>query len=83
MQTMTADGCDVKINIAANEAQLWECCRNMGHFLCGAESVKQYVNVHLHCIVSSLIWTRKMSTLTVAGKNILRTPMPVLFVFII
>jgi len=25
-----------------------------GHFLCGADRVKHYVNVHLHCIVSSL-----------------------------
>jgi len=74
MQTMTADGCDVKINIAANEAQFWEFCRNMGHFLSGAEKVKYYVNVHLHCIVSSLIWTRKMSTSTVAGKNFCGRP---------
>ena len=69
MQTTTADGSDVKRNINANEAHFWECCRNMGHFLCGAEKVKHHLNVHLHCIVSSLTRTRKMSTLTIAGKN--------------
>ena len=25
----------VKRNIVANEVHLWDCCRNMGHFLCG------------------------------------------------
>ena len=35
------------------------CWRNMGHFLCGAERVKRYVNVYLHCIVRSLKCTEK------------------------
>jgi len=40
----------------------------MGHFRCGVERVKCYVNVHLHCIVSSLKWASKMSTLLINGK---------------
>jgi len=40
----------------------------MGHFLCGVERVKRYVNTHLHCIVSSLKWSSKMSTLPINGK---------------
>ena len=38
----------VKRNIAANEAHFWDCCRNVGHFLCGVARVKGYVNVYLH-----------------------------------
>jgi len=59
---------DVKGNFAANEAHCWDCCRNMGHFLCGVERVKSYVNAHLDGIVSSLKWANKMSTLPSRGK---------------
>jgi len=45
---------DVKRNLAANEGHFWYCCRNVRHFFCGVESVKRYVNAHLHWIVSSL-----------------------------
>jgi len=40
----------------------------MGHLRCGVERVKRYVNDHLHCIVSSLKLTKKMSTLPISGK---------------
>jgi len=40
----------------------------MGNFLGGVEMVKPYVNAHLHCIVSSLKWASKMSTLPISGK---------------
>jgi len=46
----------------------------MGHFLSSADRVKHYVNVHLHCIVSSLY------RLCLSVENFLRTHMPVLFV---
>ena len=59
---------DVKRNLAANEAHFWDCCRNMGNFLCGVEMVKPYVNAHSHCIVSSLKRSSKMSTLPINGK---------------
>ena len=59
---------NVKRNLAANEAHFWHCCRNMGHFPCGVERLKRYVNAHLHCIVSSLKWASKMSTLPINGK---------------
>jgi len=39
----------VKRNIAANKAHFWDCCSNVGHFLCGVARVKHYVNVYLHC----------------------------------
>jgi len=58
----------VKRNLAANEAHFWQCCRNTGHFPCGVERVKRYVNAHLHCIVSSLEWASKMSILPINGK---------------
>jgi len=83
-ETMTASHVvlyGVKRSTAANEAHLLECCRNMGHFVCGAERVKRYVNVHLQCMVSNLKTTNKMSTLPSLAK-ILRTFMPVLSVFI-
>ena len=25
-----------------------DCCRNTGHFLCGVERIKRFVNVHVH-----------------------------------
>jgi len=59
---------DVKRNLAANEAHFWDCCRHTGYFLCGVERVKRYVNAHLHCIVSSLKWASKMSTLPINEK---------------
>ena len=59
---------DVKRNFAANKAHFWDCCHNMGHFRCGVERVKCYVNPHLHCIVSSLKLASKMSTLPINGK---------------
>jgi len=66
---MTADCIyDVKRNLAANKAHFCDCCRNMGHLRCGVERVKLYVNVHLHCIVSSLKWSSKMSTSPINGK---------------
>jgi len=42
----------------------------MGHFLCGVEREKRYVNVHLHlhCIVSNLKTKSKMSTLPTPAK---------------
>jgi len=70
---MTADSRNgviygVKRSTVANEAHFLGVFRNMGHFLCGVERVKHYVNVHLHCIVSSLQGTSKMSTLPAPGK---------------
>jgi len=38
----------VKRNTAAKEAHFWDCCSNVGHFLCGVARVKRYVNVYLH-----------------------------------
>ena len=37
----------VKRNIAANEAHFWDCCSNVGHFLCGVARVKRYVNLYM------------------------------------
>ena len=60
---------DVKRNLAANKAHFWDCCRNTGHFRCGVERGKHYVNAHLLCIVSSLKWASKMSTFPINGKT--------------
>ena len=38
----------VKRNIAANESHFWDCCSNVGYYLCGVAKVKRYVNVYLH-----------------------------------
>jgi len=38
----------LKRNIAASEAHFWDCCSNMGHFLCDVARVKRYVKVYLH-----------------------------------
>ena len=38
----------VKRNIAASEAHVWDCCRNVGHFRCGVATAKRYLNVYLH-----------------------------------
>jgi len=41
----------------------------IGHFLCGVETVKRFVNVHLHCNVSNL---KKLSkTLTLLHPEII------------
>jgi len=61
---------NVKRNLAANEVYFWHCCRNI-FFVVTLECpgrVKRYVNAHLHCIVSSLKWASKMSTLPINGK---------------
>jgi len=51
-----------------NEAQFYDFYRNIGHFLYGVEREKRFVNVNLHCIVSNLKRTSKMSTLPPLGK---------------
>jgi len=53
----------------------------MGHFLCGVEMVKPYVNAHLHCIVSSLKLASKMSTLQINGKLSLNAYACVVYVY--
>jgi len=45
---LTAISHGVKSNIAANKVHFWDCCSNVGHFLCGVAKVKRYVNVYLH-----------------------------------
>jgi len=40
----------------------------MGNFLCCVARVKRYVNAHLHCIISSLKWASKISTVPINGK---------------
>jgi len=40
----------------------------MGNFLCGVETGKLFVNVHLHCNASNLRIISKMSTLPPLGK---------------
>jgi len=54
-----------------------DCCRNTGHFLCGVESVKRFVSVHVHCIVINLKRNCKMSTLPPLEK-FLQTPVQIL-----
>jgi len=56
----------------------------MGHFLCGVERLKRFVNVHLHCIVSNLKRISKISTLSSVEK-FLRTPVliPMLYLSLI
>jgi len=46
----------------------------MGHFLCGVERVKRFVNIGLHCNTSKLKKIRKMSMFHPLEKY-LRTPM--------
>jgi len=46
----------------------------MGHFLCGVETVKSFVNIRLHYNVSNLKRTSSMSTLHPLEK-LLRTRM--------
>jgi len=45
---------DVKRSIAANEAHFGDCCRNMGHFLCGVE--RESVMWTPIWIVTSVAW---------------------------
>jgi len=40
----------------------------MGNFLCGVETRKRFVNVHLHCNVRNLRIISKMSTLSPLEK---------------
>jgi len=58
----------VKETLLPTKRIFWDCCRNIGYFLCGVEMVKPYVNARLHCIVSSLKWASKMSALPINGK---------------
>jgi len=72
----------VKRNIAANKAHFWDCCINVGHFLCGVAKANRYVNVYLHLCRQHPEMDNRMSTLPTL-ENFLRTPLPVLFVFTI
>jgi len=47
----------------------------MGHFLCGVETVKRFVNVHLQCNVSNLKNISNMMTLPPPLEKFLLTPM--------
>jgi len=44
----------------------------MGHFLRGVETVKRFVNIHLHCNVSNLKQISKMSTFHPLEKFLLK-----------
>jgi len=44
------------------------CCHYMGHFLCGVERIKRFVNNHLHRIFSNLKTINKISALPTPGK---------------
>jgi len=59
--------------MAANEAHFCDCCHCMGHFLCGVERVKCFVNIHLHCIYSNLKRVRKRLTMS-SWKKLFRRP---------
>jgi len=45
-----------------------DCCRKIGHLLCGVEMLKRFVNVHLHSIVSNLKRIGKISAFPSSGK---------------
>ena len=49
----------------------------MRHFLCGVETVKRFVNVHLHCNVSNLKIISNMMTLPLPLEKFLWTPMAI------
>jgi len=53
-----------------------DCCRNIAHFLCGAERVKRFVNVHLHLNSYQPEKDNKVSMLPTLEK-LLRTPMAI------
>ena len=69
----------VKRSIAANEAYFWDCCSNVGRFLCGVTRVKRYVNVYLHLCRQQPEMDNQNVDTAYPGK-ILRMPMPVFFV---
>jgi len=47
-----------------------DCYRNMGHFLCSVERIKRFLNLHLHCIVSNVLYkVRKYSGLPELLRN--------------
>jgi len=60
----------IYLAMAANKAHFCDCCHNMGHFLCGVERVKCFVNIHLHCIYSNLKRVRKRLTMSPLEKII-------------
>jgi len=49
----------------------------MVHFLCGAETVKRFVNVHLHYNIRNLKNISNMMTLPPPLEKFLRTPMAI------
>jgi len=49
----------------------------MGHFLCGVETAKRFVNVHLHCNVSNLKNISNMMMLPPPLEKFMRTPMAI------
>jgi len=59
--------------VAVNGVCFLDCCRNIGLFVCAVERAKRFVNVHLHCIVSNLKRSGKMSTLPRCDPR-MRTP---------
>jgi len=61
-----------KLKIDANEARAF-----VGHFLCGVETVKRFVNVHLHCNVSNLKNISNIMTLPPSLEKFLLTPMAI------
>ena len=72
----------VKRNIAAKEAHFWDCCSNVGHFLCGVARVKRYVNVYLHFYRQQPEMDNQNVDF-VHPEKFLPTPMLVLFVLTI
>jgi len=65
----------VYLAIAANATHFCNCFHNMRRFLCVLERVKRLVNIHLHCIVSSLKTISKILTLPLTLEKFLPTPM--------
>jgi len=49
----------------------------MGHFLCSVETVKRFVNVHLHCNVNNLKNVSNMMMLPSPLEKFLRTSMAI------
>ena len=63
--------------MAANEAHFCDCCRIILGFSLRCrlvETAKRFLNVHLHCIVSSLTKISKMVTLPPTWKSFYRRP---------
>jgi len=54
----------IYLTMADNETHFLRLLHNMGHFLCGVERVKCFVNIRLHCIYSSLKRVRIKPTLS-------------------